>query len=128
MNSLNTNEGGYGKSYMAYWLCDVLLPAFPAKLRGKVTCITLPTYGEIFGHDDFYENLEADEDEQLPLMQERRNRVCDLNGDWCSWWLCNAMKADKSSNSFLAVNISGLSSYDGATHLNGVRYKFWMVR
>ena len=64
MNETNTNEGGFDKSDMCRWLRETVLPAFPEKLRTRIREITLPTYGEIFGHDDFYENFEPDDDDQ----------------------------------------------------------------
>ena len=85
MNETNTNEGGFDKSDMCRWLHETVLPAFPEKLRTRIREITLPTYGEIFGHDDFYENFEPDNDEQFELMKRRGNRVCDFEDDWC-WW------------------------------------------
>lgn len=128
MKSSNTNDGGFDKSHIARWLEDVLLPTFPAKLQNKVIHITLPTYGEIFGHDDFYENFEPDNDEQFELMKRRGNRVCDFNGDWCSWWLRNATKKEVSSYCFASVSGYGLTHYSGASGSFGVRPEFWLVR
>lgn len=103
MNKGCTNEGGFEASEMKKWLYDTILQAFPEKLRTKVTEITLPTYGEIFGHDNFYENFESDNDEQLELMKYRRNRVCDFEDDWCWWWLRNATKNSVSAAYFAFV-------------------------
>ena len=128
MNEVNTNEGGFDKSNIARWLYNVLLPSFPAKLRNKVREITLPTYGEIFGHDDFYENFEPDDDEQFESMKRRGNRVCDFNGDWCSWWLRNATKKEVSSACFASVISDGYANYSSATDSNGVRPEFWLAR
>ena len=128
MNSSNTNEGGFDKSNIARWLGDVLLPSFPKKLRDKVSSITLPTYGEIFGHDDFYDNFDPDDDEQFESMKHRGNRVCDFNGDWCSWWLRNATKKEVSSAYFAYVSNYGNSYYAAAANSHGVRPEFWLVR
>lgn len=131
MNESRTNEGGFEKSDMKRWLRDTVLPAFPEKLRCKVTDITLPTYGEIFGHDydkDFYANFEPDEDEQFESMKRRGNRVCDFEDDWCWWWLRNATKQDVSSAGFAVVAGCGTADYGGASISRGVRPEFWLVR
>lgn len=128
MNESRTNEGGFENSDMKRWLNDTVLRAFPEKLRSKVTEITLPTYGEIFGHDDFYENFEPDEDEQFELMKRRGNRVCDFENDWCWWWLRNATKQDVSSAYFALVDSYGATAYGPASTSGGVRPEFWLVR
>lgn len=128
MNEERTNEGGFEKSDMKKWLYDTVLKAFPEKLRSKVTEITLPTYGEIFGHDDFYENFEPDEDEQFELMKRRGNRVCDFKSDWCWWWLRNATKESVSSAGFAYVTNYGYADCLSASNSYGVRPEFWLVR
>lgn len=128
MNEERTNEGGFDASEMKRWLNDTVLPAFPEKLRLRVTEITLPTYGEIFGHDEFYENFEPDEDEQFELMKRRGNRVCDFEDDWCWWWLRNATKKKVSSAGFALVDDDGHASCSGASDSYGVRPEFWVVR
>ena len=128
MNETNTNEGGFDKSDMCRWLRETVLPAFPEKLRTRIREITLPTYGEIFGHDDFYENFEPDDDEQFELMKRRGNRVCDFEDDWCWWWLRNATKRSVSSADFAGVYGNGGAGYGGASASGGVRPEFWLVK
>ncbi len=129
MNESNTNNGGFDGSDMKRWLNEVVLRAFPDKLRSKITEITLPTYGEIFGHDDdFYENFEPDNDVQFEMMKRRGNRVCDFEDDWCWWWLRNATKESVSSALFARVNGVGSSFYSTASASLGVRPEFWVVR
>lgn len=129
MNETNTNEGGFDKSDMRRWLRETVLPAFPEKLRTRIREITLPTYGEIFGHDDFYENFEPDDDEQFELMKRRGNRVCDFEDDWwCWWWLRNATKRSVSSANFAAVGGSGGAGCNVASGSGGVRPEFWLVK
>ena len=128
MNETNTNEGGFDKSDMCRWLHETVLPAFPEKLRTRIREITLPTYGEIFGHDDFYENFEPDDDEQFELMKRRGNRVCDFEDDWCWWWLRNATKRSVSSAGFALVGSVGNSDADNASNSGGVRPEFWLVK
>lgn len=131
MNESNTNKGGFDDSDMKRWLNEVVLQAFPQKLRYRVTDITLPTYGEIFGHEydkDFYANFEPDEDEQFELMKRRGNRVCDFEDDWCWWWLRNATKQNVFSAYFALVDGGGYACYYYASDSDGVRPEFWLVR
>lgn len=128
MNKERTNEDGFDASDLKKWLDSVLLPAFPNKLRTRVRGLTIPTYGEIFGHDDFYENFEPDEDEQYELMKRRGNRVCDFEGDWCWWWLRNATKKEVSSAYFAHVDGHGDTACYNASDSVGVRPEFWLVR
>ena len=128
MNETNTNEGGFDKSDMCRWLRETVLPSFPEKLRTKIREITLPTYGEIFGHDDFYENFEPDNDEQFELMKRRGNRVCDFKDDWCWWWLRNATKRSVSSAGFAGGDGDGDANCSYASVSVGVRPEFWLVK
>lgn len=54
--------------------------------------LRLPFYGEMFGHDEWYNSgaVETDNSEQWPLMAERRNRVADREGEDYEWgWMQN---------------------------------------
>lgn len=95
MNSKNTNKGGFEKSELKKWMDTVLLMAFPEELRDKIYGLTLPTVGQIVGHEDEWDNnnLEPDTDEQLPLMTERKNRVAYFKNDSSWGWLRNAAKS-----------------------------------
>lgn len=124
MNEQNKNDGGFDASDLKTWLNDVLLPAFPKKLQNRIKELTIPTYGEVFGHDDYYKNFEPDNDEQLPSMKRRGNRDGDL--EW--WWLRNAMKKEKSAACFAYVYDLGLPDYRYASGSGGVRPEFWLVR
>ena len=78
MNNTKTNEGGYQKSGLCYWINTVLRKAFPEEIRQHLTDISIPTYGQIFGHDELYHvYLETDKDEQFELMKKRKNRIAD---------------------------------------------------
>lgn len=128
MNEQNINEGGFDASGLKKWLNEVLLPVFPKKLQSRITELTIPTYGEVFGHDDFYKNFEPDNDEQLPSMKRRGNRSCDFDGDWEWWWLRNAMKKEKSAAAFAHVSSRGGTSSGNASGSLGVRPEFWLVK
>ena len=130
MNSKNTNKGGFEKSELKKWMDTVLLMAFPEELRDKIYGLTLPTVGQIVGHEDEWNNnnLEPDTDEQLPLMKERKNRVAYFKNDSSWGWLRNATKEEVSSAYFARVYGVGITSYGGASNSLGVRPEFWLVK
>ena len=125
MNSECTNKGGYEKSELRKWIENDLFEAFPDYLKSKIHNLTLPTYGQMFGHDDWYEQaIEPDNDEQLPLMKIRKNRVVDFENDYTSYWVKNATKKAFSSDSFAAVNYGGGARWYNAYTVRGVRPVF----
>ena len=112
MNNCSTNKGGFEKSDLKKWMDTVLFMAFPEELRDKIYGLTIPTVGQIVGHEDEWDNknLEPDSDEQLPLMKECKNRIACFE-DQLTWgWLRNATKEEFSSYSY------------------GVRPEFWLVK
>ena len=130
MNENGSNEGGYAKSDLKKWIENDLFKMFPKALRKHMTGLTIPTLGEICGWGDNWhkEHIEPDDDEQLPLMKQRRNRVAYYNND-CAWgWLRNATKKEFSSASFSGVNGDGNAHCNGASDSLGVRPEFWLVR
>lgn len=130
MNENGSNEGGYEKSDLKKWIENDLFKMFPEVLRNHMTGLTIPTLGEICGWGDNWdkEHIEPDDDEQLPLMKQRRNRVAYYNND-CAWgWLRNATKKEFSSAYFAFVGSGGYPGYYGASDSFGVRPEFWLVR
>lgn len=130
MNNRSTNKGGFEKSDLKKWMDTVLLMAFPEELRDKIYGLTLPTVGQIVGHEDEWDNknLESDSDEQLPLMKECKNRIACFE-DQLTWgWLRNATKEEFSSASFALVYYYGTASYSSASDSAGVRPEFWLVK
>lgn len=123
MNSKNTNKGGFEKSELKKWMDTVLLMAFPEELRDKIYGLTLPTVGQIVGHED-----ESDTDEQLPLMKERKNRVAYFKNDSSWGWLRNTTKEEVSSALFAGVYSVGFTTSDDASSSRGVRPEFWLVK
>ena len=130
MNNQWTNEGGYEESDLKKWIDTVLLAAFPEELKSRIDNLSIPTVGELFGHDDEWDNehFEPDEDEQLPLMKERKNRVAYLNNKWEWGWLRNAEKQEFSSAFFAGVGSGGGTNCADASNSYGVRPEFWVVR
>ena len=130
MNNRSTNKGGFEKSDLKKWMDTVLLMAFPEELRDKIYGLTLPTVGQIVGHEDEWDNknLESDSDEQLPLMKECKNRIACFE-DQLTWgWLRNATKEEFSSAHFADVGGDGYTGYCDASDSHGVRPEFWLVK
>lgn len=130
MNNRSINKGGFEKSDLKKWMDTVLLMAFPEELRDKIYGLTLPTVGQIVGHEDEWDNknLESDSDEQLPLMKECKNRIACFE-DGLTWgWLRNATKEEFSSAHFAGVNVSGNAGCYYASASYGVRPEFWLVK
>lgn len=122
MNDERTNAGGFGKSDLKKWIDTKLLPAFPDDIRDQIREITIPTVGQIFGKDEWCEDVFVpDQDEQWPLMKTAEGRRAKRNGDYDWYWLQNATKKDVSAADFASVGYNGNATYHGASTSNGVR-------
>lgn len=130
MNENGSNEGGYEKSDLKKWIENDLFMMFPKALRSRISGLSIPTLGEICGWDDKWdrEHIEADNDEQLPLMKQRRNRVADYDNEFEWGWLRNATKEEFSSAYFAIVDGFGGADSDYASDSLGVRPEFWLVK
>ena len=115
MNEDGGNAGGYSQSDLK---------------KQRMTGLSIPTLGEICGWADKWDrdHIEADGDEQLPLMKQRRNRVAYYKNDCEFGWLRNATKKEFSSARFAFVSNDGGTSCGTASSSNGVRPEFWLVR
>lgn len=130
MNNCSTKKGGFEKSDLKKWMDTVLFMAFPEELRDKIYGLTIPTVGQIVGHEDEWDNknLEPDSDEQLPLMKECKNRIACFE-DQLTWgWLRNATKEEFSSAFFAFVGNHGAAGCANASYSYGVRPEFWLVK
>lgn len=131
MNESDTNKGGFEESDLNKWLHTEFVKALPYSIRGRLTNVTIPTVGEMFGWDDEWDrnHFEADNDKQLPLMKQRRNRVAYYNNECEFGWLRNATKKEFSSADFAVVNGSGFTNcFYGASDSFGVRPEIWLVK
>lgn len=126
MNETNTNEGEFKGSQLYKWLQNTLLPAFPEQLRSMISELTIPTVGQIIGHENEWDNehFEGDGDEQLPLMKDRKHRMALFEGEFSWYWVQNATKKDWSSACFASVT----AGVRRATASGGVRPAFWLVK
>lgn len=130
MNELGTNKGGFEDSDLNKWLNTEFVKALPYSIRARLTDVTIPTVGEMFGWDDEWDrnHFETDNDKQLPLMKQRRNRVAYYNNECEFGWLRNATKKEFSSASFALVGRDGDTHYDDASSSFGVRPEIWLVK
>ena len=129
MNELDTNKGRFEDSDLNEWLHTEFVRALPYSIRTRLTDVTIPTVGEMFGWNAWNRNrFEADIDEQLPLMKQRRNRVAYSNNECECGWLRNTAKKEFSSVLFARVNGTGNISCGGASYSTGVRPEIWLVK
>lgn len=130
MNEDGGNAGGYSQSDLKKWIDSELYNMFPAVLKQRMTGLSIPTLGEICGWADKWDrdHIEADGDEQLPLMKQRRNRVAYYKNDCEFGWLRNATKKEFSSAYFAYVNNFGDTSFYNASDSGGVRPEFWLEK
>lgn len=130
MNESDTNKGGFEYSDLNEWLHTEFVKAIPYSIRARLTDVTIPTVGEMFGWDDEWNRnyFEADNDKQLPLMKQRRNRVAYYNNECECGWLRNATKKEFSAAFFAAVYYVGNAACNGASGSFGVRPEIWLVK
>lgn len=130
MNESDTNKGGFEYSDLNEWLHTEFVKAIPYSIRARLTDVTIPTVGEMFGWDDEWNRnyFEADNDKQLPLMKQRRNRVAYYNNECECGWLRNATKKEFSAACFALVNYDGSTNCDAASYSRGVRPEIWLVK
>lgn len=130
MNESNTNNGGFEASDLNKWLHTEFIKALPYSIRARLIDVTIPTVGEMFGWDDEWDrnHFEADNDKQLPLMKQRRNRVAYYDNECEFGWLRNATKKEFSSADFALVGDSGYTNFYAASYSFGVRPEIWLVK
>nr|DAW33595.1 MAG TPA: hypothetical protein [Caudoviricetes sp.] len=128
MNETDTNNGGFEDSNLNAWLHTEFVKALPYSIRARLTDVTIPTVGEMFGWDDEWDrnHFEADNDKQLPLMKQRCNRVVHYSIELC--WLRNAAKKEFSSAYFALVRNYDSAICDRASNSHGVRPEIWLVK
>lgn len=107
MNEGDTNKGGFADSFLNRRLYYKLKPELPEFITRRLIELSVPTYGMIFGHDEFYDKFEPDSDDQLPCMKVCKNRIVTLEDDTRWYWLRNATKKDVSATPFAYVDDGG---------------------
>ena len=131
MNEDDTKDGGFWDSDLCKWMNKELIEVFPQEIVPAMhvyengSRLRIPTYGEMFGHDGLYENFEADRDNQLPLMKDRKNRICiSPDDEYCWYWLQNKLRGVYSAANFALVAYYGFAGYYSASGSYGVRPAF----
>jgi hypothetical protein len=130
MNESDTNKGGFNESDLNRWLQTKFFAMLPCPVRVRLTSVSLPSVGEIFGWDNACTRgiFESDNDEQLPLMKQRQNRVAYLDNECDGGWLKNATKESVASAHFASVNYVGEMSFYDASYSFGVRPVLWLSK
>ena len=130
MNESSTNNGGFEASNLNKWLYTEFVKALPYSIRVRLTDVTIPTVGEMFGWVDQWDRnrFEADNDKQRPLLMQRRNRAAYYDNECEFGWLRNATKKEFSSAYFAGVGIRGTTNYYDASYSRGVRPEIWLVK
>ncbi len=124
MNGESTNDGGFNESKLNKFMQEELLPAFPKELIKRIKTLTIPTFGQIFGHNTgtYVEDyIVVDKDTQFELMKNHKNRVADYKNGYSWYWLRNATKKSVYSSGFAYVDYGGYADCDGASCSIGVR-------
>lgn len=111
------------------WIETSVYNAFPEELKGRVKNLTIPTVGQVYGWDNEWcrKIFVRDDDDQLPLMKERRNIVAYLDNVYEFGWLQNSTKREISSVGFALVGRCGSANYGDASYSYGVRLEFTLV-
>lgn len=130
MNENGENRGGYEESDLKKWIDTTLYMSFPEEMRDKMYGLTIPTVGQIVGLEGEWnnENLEMDNEEQFPLMNERKNRITCFKGQIMGVWLRNAAEERYSSGYFACMDGFGSKSSLHASLTFGVRPEFWIKK
>lgn len=128
MNESSTNYGGFKASDLNKWLHTEFIEALPYSIRGRLTDVTIPTVGEMFGWDDRWDrdHFEADDDKQLPLMKQRRSRVAYYHNKYEYGWLRNATKKEFTTADFALVDNYGDTDFNTTSDPYGVRPEIWL--
>lgn len=131
MNEDDTKDGGFWDSDLCKWMNKELIEVFPQEIVPAMhvyengSRLRIPTYGEMFGHDDYYCRFEHDKDTRLPLMADRKNRICmSPEDEYCWYWLQNRYRGVGSAANFAHVTDYGYVYYYNASFSLGVRPAF----
>lgn len=129
MNEKDDNGGGYMASDLRERLnrARILKEFDGLKLKPfeNGDLLRIPFYGEMFGHDVWYNSgaVEPDDCEQWPLMKKRANRIADRTGGRYEWGLLQN-KYVYSASTFCNVDVLGHAAYCYASNSLGVRPAF----
>lgn len=128
INEKGTNRGGFEASDLKKWLNTELIKTFPDELRDRITDLSIPSVGELFGHSKMWneDTFEPDSNEKLKDMKNGDQRTAWYNGRCVCGWLRNSVKKELSQTCFATVNTSGKLSYSRSSESHGIRPEFWL--
>lgn len=128
INRIRTNEGGFEGSDLKKWMESSLLPAFPEDLKDIIYGLTIPSMGQLEGHESSFYRFysEPDMNEPLPGMEKRKHRIGYFKNQPIACWLRNA--SANNSEGFLNLTITCHVITEYATCLHGVRPEFWLPK
>lgn len=128
MNTGRASKDFY-KTTLGKWMNTDLINLFPDEIKAQIVGVEdgrglrVPYYGEMFGHDTYYNYFTPDDCDQLELMKIRRNRVCSSpDSEYCWYWCMNAWA--KSATNFCSVLSDGDAYHYDASNSLGVRPAF----
>jgi hypothetical protein len=120
MNEYDTNKDGFEASDLNRWLQEEFRYCFPDNIQPYITDVSIPSYGMMFGRDNWFSYcVERDDDAPFLLTKNRKNRVSDFNGKGLCYWLKNV--AMGSAMDFARVNKEGEAELSLPSELAGVR-------
>ena len=126
MNADSINEGGYENSDLKKWIDNDLFNAFPDCLKDRMSGLSIPSVGEIFGWDNEWYNqvFVKDEDERLSLMYMDEFVFGAFEGEPSCYWLRNSAKSPSYAS---RVNYNGYPDWSVKSDVYiGVRPEFWL--
>ena len=129
MNENWSNGGIYEKSDLCRWLNEEVLDSFPKSIRDRLSYISIPSYGQMFGHDEFYDKyIEQDNDEQFELMKKIQNRIGIYNNETIYTFLRNRFEYSSTGSDFTIVSYGGFATNSPASNSFGVRPIFFLKK
>jgi len=130
MNKSGENKGRFEGSDLNKWLHTEFIKALPYSIRARLIDAVIPTVGEMFGWDDEWDrnHFGTDNDKQLPLMKQKRNRVAYYNNECECGWLRNVTKKEFYLTRFTGVDYYGSANYYNAARSLGVRPEIWLIK
>lgn len=130
MNKTSTTVGGFKGSDLYKWLQNVLLKTFPDNLRSRISELTIPTVGQIYGQEFEWDKecVERDNDEQLLLMKDSRHGIATYRGYITRYWLQNTAEPITLEDSFACFGNTWRVESTLASKFSGVRPAFWLAK
>jgi hypothetical protein len=131
MNAASTNKGDFRASDLNNWLNMEVVRAFPDYLKNRISELSIPTIGELFGWDGTVVDtmiFKKDSDTRLELMRNNQCRIIFYGNRIVNGWLRNATRPEYSLSHFSIINTNGDISSAYASYPRGVLPEFWLIK